>query len=102
MSYSVTRRTREIGIRMALGAKSSGVLWNVLSEVLVLAGIGIGLAGAVAVNRVLSGLLAGLETWDSPAAAVVCLGLIVVAIAAAYIPAFWAAKADPVFALRCE
>ena len=67
-----------------------------------MAGVGIGVAGAVAVNRVISGFLTGLAGWDSYAALVVCLSLIAVATGAAYIPAVWAAKVDPVFALRCE
>ena len=104
VASAVSARTREMGIRAALGASRQNLVRLVVGEALrpVLAGIGIGLAGAVAVNRVLSGLLAGLETWDFSAAAVVCLGLIAVAAGAAYVPAFWAAKVDPVLALRCE
>lgn len=104
VASAVSARTREMGIRAALGARRQDLIRLVVIEAIrpVLAGIGIGLAGAVAVNRVLSGLLAGLQTWDSPAAAVVCLGLIAVATGAAYVPALWAAKVAPVFALRCE
>ena len=104
VASAVSARTREMGIRSALGARRPDLVRLVVSEALrpVLAGIGIGLAGAVAMNRVLSGLLAGLQTWDSVAAAVVCVGLIAVATGAAYVPALWAAKVAPVFALRCE
>ena len=93
-----------MGIRAALGASRRNLNRLVVSEALrpVLAGIGIGLAGAVAVNRVLSGLLTGLATWDSSAAAVACLSLMAVATRAPYVPACWAAKVDPVFALRCD
>jgi putative ABC transport system permease protein len=104
VSSAVSARTREMGIRTALGARRRDLIRLVVMEALrpVLAGIGIGLAGAVAANRILSGLLVGLETWDSPAAAVVCLGLIAVATGAAYVPALWAVKLPPVSALRCE
>ena len=84
-------QTREMGIRAALRANQQNLVRLIVREALrpVLAGIGIGLAGAVAVNRVLSGLLAGLETWDSSAAAVVCLCMIAVAAGAALLPASW-------------
>ena len=104
VASSVSVRTREMGVRAALGAGPQNLICLVVGEALrpVLAGIGIGLVGAVAVNRVLSGLLAGLEAWDSSAAAMVCLGMIAIAASAAYVPASWASKVDPVFALRCE
>jgi ABC-type antimicrobial peptide transport system permease subunit len=93
-----------MGIRAALGACRRNLIRLVVGEALrpVLAGIGMGLVGAVAVNRVLSSLLAGLEAWDSSTAAVVCLSIVAVAGGAAYVPACWASKVDPVFALRCE
>jgi hypothetical protein len=93
-----------MGIRAALGARRQSLIRLVVGESLrpVLAGIGTGLAGAVAVSRVLAGLMAALEIWDSGTAALVCLGLTGVAAAAACIPAVWAAKVDPTVALRCE
>ena len=101
---SVSMRTREMGIRAALGACRRNLVRLIVGEALrpVLAGIGVGLVGAVAVNRVLSGLLVGLEAWDSSAAAMVCLSMVAVATGAAFLPASWASKVDPVFALRCE
>jgi predicted permease len=104
VASAVSVRTREMGIRAALGASRQNLLRLIVRQALrpVLAGIGIGLAGAVAVNRLFLGLLAGLDTWDSSAAAVVCLSLVVVATGAAFLPASWAAKVDPVFALRNE
>src|SRR5262249_22536212 len=99
VASAVSARTREMGIRAALGATRQNLVRLVVSEALrpVLAGVAIGLAGAVAASRVLSGLLAGLDTWNSSAAAVVCLALIAVAAGAAYLPARWAAKVDPIF-----
>jgi len=104
VASAVSVRTREIGIRAALGASRQNLVRLIVREALraVLAGIGVGLAGAVALTRVLSGLFAGLETWDTSAAALVCLSLIGVATGAAFLPASWAAKVDPVFALRTE
>jgi len=104
VASSVSVRTREMGIRAALGACRQNLIRLVLREALrpALAGTGIGLVGAVAVNRVLSGLLAGLEAWDSSTAAVVCISMIALATGAAYVPASWVSKVDPIFALRCE
>jgi ABC-type lipoprotein release transport system permease subunit len=104
VASGVTGRTREMGIRAALGACRQNLVGLVVGEALrpVLAGVGVGLAGALAVNRFLLSLLAGLQTWDASSAVVVCLSLITAAIGAACIPALWAARVDPAFALRCE
>jgi putative ABC transport system permease protein len=104
VASAVSTRTREMGIRAALGASRRNLVRLIVRGALrpVLPGIGIGVAGALAVNRVLAGFLPDLETWDPSAAAVVFLSMVVVATAAAYVPAFWATKVDPVFALRCE
>ncbi len=104
LSYSVTRQTREIGIRMALGAKSSEVLGLVLGHALRLVGAGlvIGLAGAFALTRVLAGFLYGITPTDPWTFAGVSAFLAAVAMAAAYIPARRATRVDPMEALRYE
>jgi predicted permease len=104
MSYAVSRRIHEMGIRMALGAQREDVLKLVVwhGVTLAIAGIAVGLAGALALTRLMSGLLYGAKTSDpfAFAAAVVVLGL--VAIFSSYIPARRAAKVDPMVALRYE
>jgi putative ABC transport system permease protein len=104
MAYSVTERTHEIGIRMALGAKQADVLRLVVGDGMALAAIGgaIGLAGAFALTRLLGGLLYQVNVTD-PAifAAVLCL-FAAVAFVASYIPARRATKIDPMIALRWE
>jgi putative ABC transport system permease protein len=104
MNYSVTLRTREIGIRMALGAQPGGVLMLILRQglLLTLVGIGIGLAGALALTRVMSGLLFGVEATDPATFAAIVLLLAVVSLLACYIPARRATRIDPLIALRYE
>jgi putative ABC transport system permease protein len=104
LSYSVSCRTHEIGIRMALGAKASDVLRLVTAQGLVLAvaGAAAGLAGAVPLAHLMSSLLYGVRPSDPPTLAVVSSVLIGVALLASYIPARRAAKVDPIVALRCE
>jgi predicted permease len=104
MAYMVTRRSREIGIRMALGALAGNVVWLVMREVLVLVGIGIavGLPAAFAVTRLASSQLYGVSANDPLAMATATALLAAVALLAGYIPASRAAAYDPVRVLRYE
>jgi len=104
MAFMVARRTREIGIRMALGAGQSTVVWMVLRETLTLAGVGvaIGLAGAYAVTRLIQTQLFGVEPTDLLTMAAAALGIAAVTALAGYIPARRATGIDPMSALRWE
>jgi predicted permease len=104
ISYSVAQRTRDIGIRMALGASQSDVLRDVLERGLRLTVIGLllGLAGALAATRVLSSLLFGVQSTDALTFTAVSLILLTVALFASYLPARRATRVDPIVALRYE
>jgi predicted permease len=104
MSYWVNQRTHEIGLRMALGAQQSNILQLVIRQALVLVsfGIAIGLAGAFALTRVMSGLLFGVGATDRLTFVIISLFLGGMALLASYLPARRAAKVDPMVALRCE
>jgi predicted permease len=104
MAYSTAQRTQEIGIRMALGARRSDVLRMVLIEGLTIGGTGLalGLAGAFALTRFMSGLLFGIGARDPLTFVALPLGLLVVAALATLIPAARATRVDPSIALRAE
>lgn len=104
MAFLVTRRTREIGIRMALGALTGDVLWIVMREALLLVGIGIGigLPAALAVTRLIRTQLYGVSPSDPATIALATAGIIGIAALSAYVPARRAIAVDPVLALRYE
>jgi ABC-type antimicrobial peptide transport system permease subunit len=102
--YLVTQRTREIGIRVALGADKARVVRLVLGQgvLLALSGIVVGLVGAVVLSRLLASLLYGVGTHDPVTFVTVPIALGIVALLASAVPAWRAARVDPVIALRSE
>jgi putative ABC transport system permease protein len=104
LSYFVTERTREMGIRMALGARRANVLGLVIKQGLRLAllGIAAGLAGAWALTRLMSSLLFGVTPTDTVTLVSVVFTLAIVSLVACYVPAFRATKVDPLVVLREE
>ncbi len=103
-AYAVAGRTREIGVRMALGAHPRSVLWLVLREALLLVVMGMvaGIPAAVAASRLLRGMLFGVSSWDPRALALSLLILVAVGLGAAFFPARRATRVDPMVALRYE
>jgi putative ABC transport system permease protein len=104
ISYTVAQGTREIGLRMALGAQQRDVLKLVVGRGLVLTLLGIvsGIAGAFALTRLMTGLLFGVTPTDATTFATVSASLVIVSLLACYIPARRATKVDPLVALRYE
>jgi putative ABC transport system permease protein len=104
MAYAVNQRTREIGIRLALGANATDIVGWVLKQgmVLTMCGVAAGLASALVLTRLLQGLLFGIAPTDVITYAALALLLGLVALLACYIPARRATKVDPMIALRCE
>ena len=103
-SYLITLRSHEIGVRMAIGARPSDILRMVLLQNLALVAIGTvaGLLGAWGLTRILQGLLFGVNATDSLTFAMVAGVLVIAAMSACLIPAYRAAKVDPIVALRAE
>jgi ABC-type antimicrobial peptide transport system permease subunit len=104
MAYTIARRTSEIGVRMALGAERSRIVWMVLREVLGLASVGVavGLVAAWATTRLVESYLFGLKEHDPGVLAGAVLVLILAVLAAGFSPAWRAARIDPLVALRHE
>jgi putative ABC transport system permease protein len=104
MNYSVALRTREIGLRLAVGAQPRQVLLLVLKQglILTIVGVGLGLAAAFALTRLLSGLLFGVEAVDATTFTTMSLLLMMVSLVACYLPARRAMRIDPMLALRYE
>jgi predicted permease len=104
MTYLVGQRTKEIGIRLALGAAPQRVLRQVIGESMALTAVGlaVGLAGAAALSQTLSGLLFEVSVWDPVTFVIVPTVLLTAAAAAAFVPAWRAARVDPVLALQVE
>jgi ABC-type antimicrobial peptide transport system permease subunit len=104
LAYRVARRTREIGVRLALGASRAGVQWMIVRESLALLviGVAIGIPLALGLSRYVASLLYGLRPTDPMTIAAALGVLAIVSMAAAIIPARRAARIDPMGALRCE
>jgi ABC-type antimicrobial peptide transport system permease subunit len=104
LSFVVSQRTHEIGVRMALGASGSEVRAILVSQTALLGGIGVGFgtAGAIAVTRVLESMLYAVQPTDPATLAVSAIVLFGMVLLASYVPAHRATRIDPLVALRCE
>jgi ABC-type antimicrobial peptide transport system permease subunit len=104
MAYMVNQGTREIGIRLALGATQKNILQLILRQgmILALTGVAIGLAGAFALTRLMRSLLFGVRSTDPLTFVAIAALLTLIALLASYVPARRAARIDPMVSLRCE
>jgi ABC-type antimicrobial peptide transport system permease subunit len=104
MAFVVARRTRELGVRMALGARPRGVIWLVMKEVLLLLSIGlaIGIPAAFGLGRLVTTQLYGVKASDPRILVVTTIALIVASSAAGFVPAYRASRIDPILALRYD
>ena len=104
IAYSMSQRTREIGVRVALGARQGAVYRLILQEAgwLIVLGIGLGVVGSVVAATLARSLLFGVSTWDVQTMAAVAVTLGVAAVGASFVPARRAASVNPVEALRME
>ena len=104
ISYALTQRRKELGIRMALGARPVTVVWEVLRGALGMVGVGLllGLVGAYVLTRILASFLFEVSPMDPLALVLGCLAMTVIGLMAALIPAHRAGRLDPVFTLREE
>jgi ABC-type antimicrobial peptide transport system permease subunit len=104
ISYMLAQRTREIGIRMALGAQNAGLKRLLIGQVLALVGIGVvlGLGGAAVLTRLMESLLFGVTALDPPTYVAGAFCLVAAAALAAYLPAHRVTRVDPMLALRAE
>jgi len=104
LANAVSQQTHEIGVRMALGARGSSVLWSVLRRALVLMALGaaVGVAGSLAVTRVMAGLLYEVRPTDAVTFVGSAVVLAVLALTASLVPAWRATRVDPLVALRTE
>jgi ABC-type antimicrobial peptide transport system permease subunit len=104
LAYAVSQHTREIGVRMALGASRASVLWSVLRRALTLMAIGaaIGAAGALALARLMTGLLYEVRPTDAATFAGSAIVLAALAVIASLVPAWRATRVDPLTALRAD
>jgi ABC-type antimicrobial peptide transport system permease subunit len=104
LNYTVTQRFQEVGIRMALGAERSRITWEVVGEglKLTLAGLALGIPGALAASGLLRGMVYGVTPTDPLTYGVVAVAVLVAALSASAIPAWRASRADPLTALRAE
>jgi ABC-type antimicrobial peptide transport system permease subunit len=104
LAYNVSQRTRDIGLRMALGASRNNVVQMVLRQavLLLVIGVGIGIVAAISVGNVLRSFLYGVVPYDAITIAGVCLLLLACGLIASYIPARRASRIDPIKALRWE